>query len=462
MKNPPLDPRHPSSFRDPSGYIFLHDNEVYRRVNAVYFPQFRLLSESGLYDDLVASRSLVSHDVVEEHDDYLILRPDQIVLISYPYEWSFSQLQDAALLTLRIHLSALEHGMVLKDASAFNVQFQDGRPIFIDSLSFDEYNEGDPWLAYGQFCRHFLAPLLLMKYIAADLNRLQSTYLDGVPLDVASSMLPLRTKFIPSIATNIHLHARSYKKHIQDFASNRRPTISLNTQKNIVVSMIDFIRQLCLSSETEWGDYYSEANYDAQGFEFKEQTIKRWIVEKGLSRLWDVGANNGYFSRLIQDDCDFIICTDFDPVAVDANYQTVKKNNEEKLYPLLVDFTNPSPGIGYANDERTSFISRAHALDLDCSMALALIHHLCISANCTFGMVSDSLARAARFSIVEFVDPADSWASKLLDSKRDARDLFSFYNRENFESEFSKHFSITESVEVPNSRRTLYLMRRRS
>jgi hypothetical protein len=453
--------KHPASFRDPSGYIFVEDNIKYRRVNASYFKQFDMLHDSGLYNELAEKGLLISHETIRESADYKIICPEQLELITYPYEWCFSQLKDAALLTLRIHQTALKYRMVLKDATAFNIQFNKGRAVFIDTLSFDIYNAGDPWGAYGQFCRHFLAPLLLMKYISPDLNKLQMPFLDGVSLEVASGMLPLKTHFSPFIKANLHLHAKSYTKHQESFKTDIAPRLSLKTQNNIIENTASYINKLRLNSETEWGDYYNITNYKDKGFKFKENTVKGWVKKYDLKKIWDVGGNNGHFSRLIQEGCDQIICTDIDPVAVEKNYCAARKNNEQKITPLLLDYTNPSPGIGFSNKERDDFFSRIREMKVDCVMALALVHHLSISSNCTFEMLGESFSRISKKLIIEFVDPEDSWAGKLLDSKRSSKNLFSFYNKKNFESVFNQYYEFAEIEKIPDSKRTLYMMIRR-
>ena len=454
--------RDPSSFRDPSGHIFIEGGVVRRQINPSYYPQFDTLISSGLYASLSNANLLVKHKVVDDTADRKIIEPYQLPFISYPYEWSFSQIKDAALLTLRIHLDALNYGMVLKDATAFNVQFVKGRPIFIDTLSFDLYQDNEPWVAYGQFCRHFLAPLLLMKYVAADLNKLQALYLDGVPLEYASAMLPFKTHFSPQIKTNIHMHAKALQKHIEDFTSTRKPRLAITTHKNIINSMIGFISGLEFKGQSEWGAYYKITNYEDSAFNFKEQIVSEWIKNCGAKKLWDIGGNDGHFSRLVQESCDLIICTDIDPVAVDTNYRECQQRNEEKIVPLIIDYTNPPSGLGFANVERKDFLTRMKQLKPDCILALALIHHLSISNNCSFEMLAESFRQFADNLIIEFVHPTDSWAAKLLNSKRQARHLFDFYNKENFEATFCRFYEIVESTPVPGSERTLYLMRSRA
>ena len=190
----------PGSFRDPSGFVFCQDSSIYRQVNIRYEEDYDYLIDSGLYETLVDSGLLVSYDEIDlgyarTDSAYKILKPESVPFISYPYEWCFSQLKDAAFTTLEIQRIALDFGMILKDSSAYNIQFIRGKPVLIDTLSFEKYHEGPSWVAYGQFCQHFLAPLALMSYRDIRLNQLFHIYIDGIPLDLASSLLPFRTRF---------------------------------------------------------------------------------------------------------------------------------------------------------------------------------------------------------------------------------------------------------------------------
>ena len=193
----------PASFRDPCGFVFRdEDCTLYRQINRCYEANYRALIDGGLYDQLVEQELLIEHDEVSTSkamtdDALVVIRPREVPFISYPYEWSFSALKQAALLTLEIQRQALRANMSLKDASSYNVQFEGTRPVFIDTLSFERYEPGTPWVAYGQFCRHFLAPLTLMSRIDISLNRLLANYIDGIPLDLASGLLPWTTWLKP-------------------------------------------------------------------------------------------------------------------------------------------------------------------------------------------------------------------------------------------------------------------------
>ena len=187
------------SFRDPAAFVFTRDGVLYRQVNLAGRAVYDALMASGLYEELTASRDLVRHAEVDPAlaaDDraYRVLQPERVPLISYPYEWCFSQLKDAALLTLRLQRAAMKRGMSLKDATAYNVQFDAGRPVWIDTLSFEPLRVGAPWVAYRQFCEFYVAPLALMRHTDVRLHQLLRTFLDGVPVDLASRLLPGHTR----------------------------------------------------------------------------------------------------------------------------------------------------------------------------------------------------------------------------------------------------------------------------
>src|SRR3989344_1736436 len=206
----------PSSYKDPSGTVFVKNGDVYRQINLSYKDNYDLLRSSGLYDHLVGAKLLIPHEELPKDkridSAYKIIKPIMIPFISYPYEWSFSMFQDAALTTLSIQKTALNYGLSLKDATPFNVQFFRGRPIFIDTLSFEKYNPGLPWVAYRQFCESFLAPLSLMAYKDVRLTKLMITFLGIIPLDLASRLLPVSATLNPSILIHVKLHASSQKK----------------------------------------------------------------------------------------------------------------------------------------------------------------------------------------------------------------------------------------------------------
>ena len=407
--------RHSASFRDPSGFLFTRDGVLYRQVNQSYQTHYDLLMTSGLYDRLVESQKLIPHTEVDISPSrpeiaYKIVQPERVKFISYPYEWCFSELRSAALLTLSVQKTALELGMSLKDASAYNIQFYRGRPILIDTLSFEAYQEGSPWVAYRQFCQHFLAPLALMAYQDVRLSQLMRVYIDGIPLDLASKLLPARSRLNPGLTAHIHLHASAQKRYSdapeQAVTQSRGRAMSKMSLIGLIENLQSTVKGLKWEPKgTEWGDYYDSTNYTRAAFDRKLEIVKMFLEKAQPSQVWDLGGNTGVFSRLAADKGILTISSDIDPAAVEKNYQETRQKKETNLLPLVLDLTNPSPAIGWMNAERASFIDRG---PVDAVMALALVHHLAISNNVPLPDLADFFASLGRWLIVEFIPKEDS------------------------------------------------------
>ena len=452
-----------ASFRDPSGFLFTREGVLYRQVNQAYADDYTRLIESGLYEKLVKTGLLVPHtesdtQPFDEKRLFKVLCPERVPFISYPYEWSFGQLKDAALATLSIQKRALKLGMSLKDASAYNIQFHKGKPTLIDTLSFETSKEGEPWVAYRQFCQHFLAPLALMAYRDVRLNQLMRIYIDGVPLDLASQLLPGRTRWNLGLSTHIHLHASAQKRYADISVTEARGGRKMS--KDALLGLIESLRATVRKLEwkpagTEWADYYAANNYTDFAFEHKKVLVGDWLLKIAPKIIWDLGANTGVFSRVAAETGAYVISSDIDPAAVEVNYQQVKESNEQNLLPLVLDLTNPSPSIGWQNRERDSFLQRG---PVDAVMALALVHHLAISNNVPLERVAEFFAVCGEWLIVEFVPKSDSQVQKLL---RNRVDIFSEYTRTGFESAFGQWYTIQSSSAVRDSERWLYLMKRK-
>ena len=451
------------SFRDPSGYVYLRDNELYRQVNHSYQEEFDLFLESGLCQYLIDAGLLIRHtEVGVEHaasnGAYRVIKPERIPFVSYPYEWCFSQLKDAALLTLEIQAKAFDAGMSLKDSSAYNVQFVGSKPIFIDTLSFERYREGQPWVAYRQFCQHFLAPLALMSHVDVRLHQLLRIYLDGIPLNLTSRLLPKRTQLSFGLLSHIHLHAKAQER----FSESSMPSTSRKVGRTSFLGLVDSLRSTIgrlswQAGGTEWHEYYDKTNYSDTAFQHKQQLVAK-MLERVIPRpacVWDLGANEGIFSRIPSSQGIRTVSFDIDPAAVETNYLQARIEEQGNTLPLILDLANPSPGIGWANRERMALVERGPA---DTAMALALIHHLAISNNLPFGKIARFLGEICHTLIIEFVPKSDSQVQRLLSTRED---IFPEYHQESFEVEFSKIFSIEHRETIRDTGRTLYLMEAR-
>ncbi|MGE0201160.1 MAG: SAM-dependent methyltransferase [Candidatus Melainabacteria bacterium] len=459
--------KHSGSFRDPDGFLFFQDNVLYRQVNASCQQDYDLLMTSGLYSDLTTAGQLIPHTeaplslAAEPALAYKILQPQRLPFIGYAYEWSFTQLKQAALLTLAIQKKAIERGMSLKDATAYNVQFLDGRPVFIDTLSFEAYEEGSPWVAYRQFCQHFLAPLALMALTDVRLSQLMRVYIDGIPLDLAGRLLPVKSKLNFGLLTHIHFHAGTQKKYEAraDWQPSEKPA-GQKLPKMALLGLIDSLegtveKLTWTPAGTEWGDYYENTNYTSEAFQQKRALVGRFIERFQPATLWDFGANLGEFSRVASEQGIFTVAFDIDPAAVEKNVRLIERNGDQNILPLVLDLTNPSPATGWANTERHSVGDRG---PVDTLMALALIHHLAISNNLPLEHIADWFSQIARSLIIEFVPKSDSQVKRLLATRED---VFPEYTPAGFEAAFSRYFTIEAQEPIPGSERTLYAMKSR-
>jgi SAM-dependent methyltransferase len=444
-----------SSFRDPAGYVFEQDGRLKRMVTEHGREEYGKLVSSGLYARLSEQELMIPH-VEEAHSPswpegaQVVLLPEIIPFISYPYEWSFGQLKDAALLTLQIQELALEHGMSLKDASAFNVQFRGPNPVLIDTLSF-QFNDGGPWPAYAQFCRHFLGPLLLMRHVWSYAGSMLRVALDGFPLDFVSAALPWRTYLDFGALVHVHLHARSQRKNPQALIPQRAardPKAPINESLRSMIEGLEPTRR-----KSEWANYYAEADH----YSAEAESAKRTSVIEALDRLrpslvYDLGGNTGAYSRLATQRGAYCISFDLDPACVHLNYTQARREGDKNMLPLVMDLSNPSPDLGFACRERMGLDTRPKA---DLLLALALVHHLRITANVPFARIAAYFATLGRALLIEWVPKPDPKVTALLRSRPDT---FHDYREEAFAAAFRAHFRIQQITKLPGSERALYLL----
>ena len=447
------------SFRDPAGFVFRRDGAILRHVAKSYGPVYDCLVASGLYQSLVRDGLLLPHDEVpagpRDKNAHRILAPVEVPFISYPYEWCFSQLRDSALVTLDIQIRAIGFQMSLKDASAYNIQLSGGRPVLVDTLSFEEYEEGYPWVAYKQFCQHFLAPLALMALRDVSLGRLLEIHLDGIPLELAARLLPLRSRLRPGLAMHLFSHARLQSRHAgaemtrEDF----RGRMSRKGLLTILNSLRSTVRGLSWDPQVSaWSDYYQGESYDEVGFASKKILVADYLRSAGPEEAWDLGANTGEFTRIAAGQGVRVVSIDSDPGAIEISYREVARSRGATVYPIVADVSNPSPAGGWANTERMSLLDRGPT---DAVIALALVHHLAITNNVPLEKVAEFFASLGRSLIIEYIPRGDPKVQRLLALRNHS---FPGYCRQGFEEAFAKYFSIDRADPIANSGRRLYLM----
>ena len=408
------------SFRDPHARLHQLDDRILRVLDDSAADSWRSAVESGLMSLLVERGMLVDTHEVAAPDGVigaLVLESDILRPISYPYEWSFSMLQDAALLTLDVCLEALSHGHELKDASSYNVVFDGCTPRFVDIGSFAGGFSGH-WRGYGQFVDHFLGPLLLSAHLGLAHQRYLRGHLDGIPVADLARIFSGRRRFRAGVFRHVVLRA-AIDKRSEGFDASRRTEVrtSATLTVEVVVRTIQKIRKLIESLEyagdTEWSSYaqgvpYSNSDHERKKLKFRE--LCNEVPEGALA--WDVGANDGTFSEILTERFGRVVAIDSDPGAVERNYLARRSTpSARQILPALVDISDPSAGRGWRNKERLSLQERGRPV---LSSWLAIIHHLSISGAVPLGMVVESIAATSDYAIVEWVDPTDPQVELLM------------------------------------------------
>ena len=439
-----------ASFRDPAGFVFRRGGELFRSITPVGMVDFSHFISSGLAETLLEREKLVVFFIAKRTADSATLRLEELPFISWPFEWSFSQLRDAAALTLELMRTALQYGMILKDASAFNIAFHAGHPVFIDHTSFTLYREGEPWCAYRQFVRHFLAPLLLMRHVDLRILELLRSNLDGIPLDLAARLLPWYTKLIPGTLIHVHRHALMDERYSS--STDIRPGVVLPRRRleALLTGLSEYVDSLRPPPQnTPWKHYYAKTNYTEAGFEAKKRAVEEFCRRTRPRRLVDLGANTGEFSVVAADHCGIVIAVDRDAQTVEQLYDLSRKCFPN-LMPVLLDLNDPTPATGVFNRERESFFDRLHS---DAALGLALIHHLRVDGNWTLRQIVELFERTSTRALVEFVPAEDSQFQRLIRG-RDAA-LYADWTMDALLAEFRKKFSVVRVEPLPGSKRSL-------
>jgi hypothetical protein len=450
--------KEPSSFRDPDSVLEFDTVFYYRKMSVNYLPHFIHFKKSGLKDELIKEGYILPFEeiVVEQPNVGFanqVLKTEKIPFVSYPYEWSFSQFKEAALLTLKINLIALKHGMILKDASMFNVQFIGCKPIFIDLASFEVYTKDKPWRAYYQFCKHFYAPLFLAAKKNIFIPKLLQYFIDGIPLKEAVSLSSTISFFSSGPFLHLYLHAKREGKVVETKVEKK---VKQQQLVNIIKHLEISIEKLKLNQKkTTWDDYNQNNNYIAESKVDKALIIKNFLQKIEGKNAMDIGANDGFYSQLLVEKGMYTLVLDIDEMAIDRAFKENYNLDSSKIHPLQINLANPTPAIGWNNTERKSFWERCQ---VDVIQALAVVHHLAITHDISFKEIAKKLAQHTQYLIVEFVDPDDSQAQILIQNKPHHTQG---YNQVNFEIAFNTFFNLIDKRIIIGSKRELYLYEKR-
>jgi len=461
-------PADPGSYRDREGRVFHRDGRVLRTLSAAALAEWEALQATRFFPRAMAAGRVVATRRVELPADappararpwVAALEHERVPFLSYPYEWSFGMLRDAAKLQLGLLSEALEEGFVLKDSSAYNFQWLGARPLLIDVPSFERLAPGEPWVGYLQFCQLFLYPLLLTAYRDVPFQPLLRGALDGVTPETAAALLHGRDRLRRGVFTHVWLQARlqalaagaerSVKRQLAESGFSRA-LILANVRK--LARLVDALAWRRTAST--WAGYRESHGYSAEDHAAKREFVARAAAGRKPGLVWDLGANTGDFARVCRDHAGYVVALDADHLAVERLYQELRRDGETRILPLVGNVVDPSTGLGWRGRERQGLEDRGRP---DLVLALALIHHLVIGANVPLDELVDWWASLGGDLVVEFVAREDPMVKKLLLNKEDR---YADYDRDRLERALGRHWALERRLDLASGTRTLYHARR--
>ena len=458
----------PGSFRDPSGNVYQVERRIFRTVNKCFAQDFDFVTSTGLLKNLAADGLLLPLEVVPSDSlklsgpkPWYVLETPRLPFISFPYEWSFSALKAAALLHVTIHLQALKVGVTLSDASAYNLQFQGPKPVFIDHLSFRPYRPGEIWIGHRQFCEQFLNPLLLRALFGIPHNAWYRGTQEGITTGEIRRLLKWRHYWKWNVLTHVvfqDLFQKTSTKNTKTFQGKSLASASLplSSFKHMLEKLSDWIAQLepLNTVKSTWADYDKTCSYSSTETKIKKQFILEFAQKVQPALLWDLGCNTGEYSETaLIGGARNVVGFDFDQGALEASYSRAGERHLP-FQALFMDAANPSPNQGWNGQERESFQARASA---DAVLGLALVHHLAIARNIPLVQVVNWLVSLAPQGVIEFVPKDDPMVQELLSLRQD---IFPDYTWEHFIAFLKEKAAIIKTETSSNSGRKLVWFQR--
>jgi SAM-dependent methyltransferase len=453
----------PGSFRDPDSAVFRVGDTVLRGLSGRAADDYDRLSGTSFFPRLVDTGQVVRTTAHEGEAPpsprgtrwARVLEHERVPVVSYPYEWPFGMLREAASLQLEVLLAALGEGMSLKDGSAYNVQFFGSRPTFIDIGSFEAV--AGPWPGYRQFCQTMLFPLLVQAHLGVPFQPLLRGSVDGLtPSDVTGMFSGLH-RFRKGVLRNVTLHSALERRVTaaseQVKSDLKQSGFGAEVAKATTRNLAKLVRSLEVARRgSTWADYRDTCSYSDSDAEAKQAFVRAAVAGGPAGLVLDLGANDGAYSRLAAEQAGYVIAVDGDEMVIDRLYRRLRAERSENILPLVMNLIDPSGGIGWRNRERAPFADRVKP---DVVLALALVHHLAIAANVPLPEVVAWLASFGGRLVVEFVHPDDVQVKRLLANK--PAGLFDDYRREGFEALLAAQFLVHEQQTLPGGTRTIYL-----
>ena len=450
----------PGSFRDPESRVFYAGADVFRALSADGLSDFEAVQASGLLNDgrVVSTERVEDVSALKDllvHEPAAVLRHERIPFVSYPYEWTFSMLKDAALLQLDLLLEALDHDLVLKDSTPYNVQFKGARPVFVDVGSFERLREGEPWVGYRQFCMLYLYPLLLQSAKGVPFRPWLRGAIDGITPPQMRDLMSFRDRFRRGVFTNVFLHARLEARYA-DRPDQVKQEVKRVFKKELFVANVRKMRKLVERLQWDppqgvWTAYGERNTYTDDDARRKDDFVREVAGSRDWGLVWDIGANNGRYSRIAAEGARTVLAVDADEGPVELLYRDLRAEGDEQILTLTMNLADPSPGLGWRGLERRALAERGKP---DLVLALALIHHVAISANVPVREFIDWLASLGSALVIEFPTREDPMVKKLLAPKREG--LHPDYELSFFERCLAEAFEVERSERLESGTRVLY------
>ena len=451
------------SFRDRSARVFYAGNEVLRSLTDESHTAWKKVVKTPFFQQRMQQRQIIetSELALEEsrafalpEDVVAVLRHARIPFISYVYEWPFAMLRQAALLHLDLLLEAVDSGFILKDASPYNVQFVGSQPVFIDIASFVPLRPGEPWLAYRQFCELMLFPLLLQAYRGVDFQSILRSQQEGISATQFLQWMRRSDLFRPGVFSHGWLHSFLEKSAQSTSHSTVRDLQSSGFDSGLIVGMLRKLKKLIaglrwVPRKTQWTQYDDSLAHVADDLRAKSEFVQSVCVRKHWRLIWDLGCNDGRFSRIAAQSASTVVAMDQDHACVENLYNSLEAT-QSTILPLRIDLSNPSPAQGWRGRERTRLEDRGQPELVIC---LGLIHHLVIAANVPLPEVIGWLASSRAELILEFPSKQDVMVQALL---RNKQDQYTDYSAASLETELRRYFHLQQQIKLPSGERTLY------
>jgi hypothetical protein len=458
----------PGSFRDWDGRVFSGADRVYRALSRSGLDDWEALSSTDFLERYMTAGRIVETEVAtpEVLEELRRLDPnagwaaalshERLPFVSYPYEWSFSMLKDAALLQLELVSAALAEDVALKDATPYNVQWRGSQPVFVDIGSFERARAGEPWAGYRQFCMLFLFPLMLEAYRGVAFQPWLRGSIDGIRPTDFRALFSRRDALRRGMLRHVFLHASLERRYASQGAEVRDDLEKAGFNRSLIEASVANLRKVVeglrpKSAESTWHGYESTCSYDDNETAAKEEFVRRVVADRRRRLVWDLGCNEGHYARIAAEGADLVVAADSDRVVVDALYGRLQADEERGILPLVVDLADPSPGIGWDNAERRTLLERGRP---ELTLCLAVVHHLSISRNVPLREIVCWLRELDSEIVIEFPDRSDPMVQRLLGPKR--ADAHPDYTHESFEELVRARFRIVDERELPSGTRTLY------